>query len=279
LAKTTPKSDVIIATHTPTTVPALLANRILNKGKTVWLYQDYFEMFLERPYERWLAKNALRWFNCALVVSEYSRIELRENIPGKVIYVGEGLSHPEAFHPLPPDQRLRRDDRLIILTLGDARLRKGFFDFLDAVALVHENLPNIELWIYSKDKVDTSIEIPHKFFYRPSRSELARLYASCDVFVSASWWESFGLPPLEAMACGAPVVMTDSRGVREYAVPDENCLMTPPRDPHSLAKAITRVLTNQNLAARLRQNGPPTAAKFSWDDAVNRFEKAIMDVF
>jgi glycosyltransferase involved in cell wall biosynthesis len=279
LAWICPKSDVIIATHTPTTVPALLASHLLNKGKPVWLYQDYLEMFDERPYERWLVKNALRWFNCALVVSEYSKLELKKNSPGKVVYVGEGLSHAEVFHPLPSDQYLPRDDQQIILTIGDVRPRKGFYDFLDAVTLVYENLPNIELWIYAKEQFNISSEIPFKFFYRPTRSELARLYASCDVFVSASWWESFGLPPLEAMACGAPVVMTDSRGIHEYAIPDENCLMIPVSDPQSLAIAITRVLTDHNLAVTLRQNGPPTAAKFSWDEAVNRFQQAIMDLF
>ena len=278
LAKNTPDSDLIIATHTPTTVPTLLASRLFNKGKTLWLYQDYFEMFIGRPYESWLAKNALRWLNYALVVSEYSQLELKSNSPGKVIYIGEGLSHSEAFRPLPPDQRLPGDDRLKILTQGDERPRKGFFDFLDAAALVYEKLPNIELWIYSKEHLDTPIEITHKLFFRPTRSELARLYASCDVFVSASWWESFGLPPLEAMASGAPVVMTDSRGVRDYAVPNENCLMTQIRDPLSLSNAITRVLTDQNLASKLRQNGPPTAAKFSWDDAVDRFEQAIVEI-
>lgn len=278
LAANTPNSDLIIATHTPTTVPTLLASRLFNKGKALWLYQDYFEMFIGRPYESWLARNALRWLNSALVVSEYSRLELKSNSPGKVIYVGEGLSHAEVFRPLPPDKRLPGDDRLIILTQGDERPRKGFFDFLEAAGLVYEKLPNIELWIYSKEKLDTPIKFPHKLFFRPTRSELARLYASCDVFVSASWWESFGLPPLEAMASGAPVVMTDSRGVRDYAIPDENCLLVPIRDPRLLANAVTRVLTDQNLASKLRQSGPRAAAKFSWDDAVDRFEQAIGDI-
>ena len=144
LAWVTPKSDVIIATHTPTTIPALIASYILRKGESLWLYQDYLEMFTGRPYESWLVKNALRWFNCALVVSEYSKFELKRNSPGRVVYVGEGLSHSELFHPLTPEHRITRGNKKIILTLGDPRQRKGFYDFLDAVEMVYENIPNIE---------------------------------------------------------------------------------------------------------------------------------------
>ena len=115
-------------------------------------------MFIDRPYESWLVKNALRWFNFALVVSEYSQIELQSNSPGKIFYVGEGLSHAEVFHPLSPNLQIPRGDRLRILTIGDTRQRKGFYDFLDAAALVYENLPNIELWIYSKEQIDPRLK-------------------------------------------------------------------------------------------------------------------------
>jgi glycosyltransferase involved in cell wall biosynthesis len=77
------------------------------------------------------------------------------------------------------------------------------------------------------------------------------------------------------MASGAPVVMTDSRGVREYALPDVNCLLTPPHNPQALADAIIKVLEDPLLASRLRENGPPTAGKFTWDSAVDRFEAAL----
>jgi glycosyltransferase involved in cell wall biosynthesis len=80
------------------------------------------------------------------------------------------------------------------------------------------------------------------------------------------------------MACAVPVVLTDSGGVHEYARPGENCLMVPARDPSALADAMLRVLTDTDLAKRLRLNGPPTAAQFTWERAVDRFEVAIADL-
>ena len=90
--------------------------------------------------------------------------------------------------------------------------------------------------------------------------------------------EGFGLPPLEAMACGAPVVLTDSGGVRDYARHEDNCLLVPPRDPQALAAAMLRILTDPVLADCLRRAGPPTTARFTWEAAVDRFEAALRDV-
>jgi len=278
LARAVPPSDVIVSTHTPTTVPGLLASRLWGRGRPVWWFLDYREMFAGRPYEDWLMRHALRWHKCALVVSDYSRQELSSYSPGRIIGVGLGLSHADDFRPLTVGVRRTVDSQQRILFLGDTRPRKGLSDFLQAATLVYENLKNIRLLIAMKDTGQIKADVPFDYVYRPTRTELAQLYATCDLFVSASHREGFGLPPLEAMACGAPVVLTDSGGVREYARHGENCLMVPPRDPGALANAMARVLTDATLAERLRRNGPPTAARFKWDSTVDRFEQALQDL-
>lgn len=279
LARALPPSDVIISTHTPTTPAGWLAHRLQPNAHLLWFYQDYREMFINRPMEDWLVRNALRWHKCALVLSEFSRQELRSFVPNDVRVVGLGLSHAEDFRPLPVQECQEGEkDRRTILYLGDMRPRKGLYDFLAAAEIVYQKFPDIFLWIVSKEECQIKADVPFQYIYRPARADLARLYASCDLFVSASWWESFGIPPLEAMACGAPVVMTDSRGGREYARPDQNCLMTPIRDPAALAQAMIELLQNPDLATSFRLNGPRTAARFTWEAAVTRFEKALMSL-
>jgi len=276
LAQTAPKSDFIISTQTPTTAAGFIATRLLGRGHPVWFFQDYLEMFIGRPVETWLCRNAMKWNRLALVLSESSREELQRYQPGAdVEVVRVGLSHAEAFHPLPPEERVDPDGRRRILYLGDMRPRKGLYDFLAAAEILYQRLPDIHLWIVSKEDCQIQSLVPFEYIHRPPRPELARLMAVCDAFVSASWWESFGIPPLEAMACGAPVVLTDSRGVREFARPDENCLMTPIRNRQALADALERVLTDAELAERLRRAGPPTAAEFTWEESIDRFERAL----
>lgn len=275
LAQRVPVSDIVISTHTPTTISGLIASRLLKKGKLVWLYQDYREMFINRPFEDWLMRHALRWHELALVVSDSSRQELLEYSPGKVRVVGEGIS--DEFFSLPPYLKKKPGQHQEVLFLGDMRPRKGLFDFIQAAEIVYKNR-DIKLLIVSKEDCHIASQVPFEYIYRPSRSELSELYATCDLFVSASWWESFGLPPLEAMACGAPVVLTDSRGVREYAKPGYNCIMVPPQSPTELANAMTTVLDDLPLAECFRQNGPLTAASFTWDNAVDRFTNALICV-
>ena len=279
MARTVPPSDVVISTHTPTTAVGWLACGVWRRGRPVWLFQDYEEMFENRPYETWLMRHALRWHECALVVSEDSRCELSAYHEGQVVVVGEGLSHPEIFCPAPAPVRSRPLNQRTILFLGDMRPRKGLAEFLKAASLAYEHLKDIRLLIISKERGQVECTVPFEYIHRPTRSELADLYRVCDLFVSASWREGFGIPPLEAMACAAPVVLTDSGGVREYARHEENCLMVPPRDPIALANAMLRVLTEPDLAERLRCNGPPTAAHFTWEHAVDRFERALNNLF
>ncbi len=277
LARTVPPSDIVISTHTPTTLAGFMAAHLLRRGRLVWFFMDYREMFVGRPYEDSLMRHALRWHKRALVLSEYSRDELNSYSSGDVIVVGLGLSDPELLRPL--SGKIRREDgERTILFLGDTRPRKGLADLLKAAALVYEQKRDIKLVIVSKQEAQIQTLVPSEYVHRPTRAELARLYATCDLFVSASWREGFGLPPLEAMACGAPVVLTDSGGVREYARSGENCLMVPVRDPAALAEAMYRVLSDSTLARRLAASGPPTAARFTWDRAVDRFEAAIADL-
>lgn len=278
LAQAVPPSDVVISTHTPTTAAGFLATRVLRRGRPVWFFMDYREMFVGRPYEDWLMRHALSWHERALVLSDYGRQELHAYSSGDVVVVGLGLSDPELFHPLPAEARRRADNRQTILFLGDMRPRKGLSDFLAAAALIYERVKNIKLLIASKEDCQIDSRVPVETIHRPGRARLAQSYAACDLFVSASWGEGFGLPPLEAMACGVPVVLTDSGGVREYARHGENCLMVPARDPAALAEAMYCVLSDPILARRLAANGPPTAALFSWDRAVDRFEAAIADL-
>ena len=273
LAQAVPDSEVVVATHTPTTVPAWLAGRILRKGRLAWLYLDYKEMFRGRWVEERLLTLAPRRFDRVLVASQACRQEILDLAGVESVKIGIGLNALFC-----PRQVERDDDARLVLFVGDTRPRKGLRDFLQAASLIYRKEPELKLAIVSKDACQIQSEVPFTCYCRPSDEELAALYASCDAFVSASWYEGFGLPPLEAMACEAPVVLADSRGVREFAVDGENCLMVPIQDPDSLADAILRVLTDEKLAKRIASNGLQTASRYSWDDAVDRFERALSDV-
>ena len=103
---------------------------------------------------------------------------------------------------------------------------------------------------------------------------LASLYRSVDVVVTPSWFESFPLPPLEAMACGTPVITT-REGTEDYAEDGHNALVVPGRDVRALAEAITRLARDRDLQLRLRAAGPETARRFTWAAGYSMFEAAL----
>jgi len=111
-----------------------------------------------------------------------------------------------------------------------------------------------------------------QFDQRP-RSELARLYRQADVLVFPSRWEEpFGLTPLEAMACGTPVVSTCLGGSAEYLRDGYNCLCVPAEDPPALARAITTLAADPARRTGLIEAGYRTAAQLTSQALADCFE-------
>jgi len=95
------------------------------------------------------------------------------------------------------------------------------------------------------------------------RSHLAALYAGAEAFLFPSLAEGFGLPVLEAMACGTPVVT--SRGTALSEVAGDAAILCDPTDPDSIGDALARVLEDVDLADALRRRGRDRASRFTWE--------------
>ncbi len=80
------------------------------------------------------------------------------------------------------------------------------------------------------------------------------------------------------MACGTPVVMTDNKGSRDYAVDGFNALVSQPGDVKSLSDNLLKALQDDKLRERMIENGLETAKKFTWAKTVENFEKALKEI-
>lgn len=108
------------------------------------------------------------------------------------------------------------------------------------------------------------------------QQDLPAVYTAADLFAFPSLCEGFGLPPLEAMACGTPVVASDRAAVPEIA--GNAAVSVDPTDPAAIAAAMDRILTDQDLRARLSASGPERAAHFSWEKTASATESLYKNV-
>lgn len=152
--------------------------------------------------------------------------------------------------------------------------RKGARAGFAALARVRERFPGTRVRVCGTVPVDGLPEWTDTI-WNPRDDALRRMYSTSTVFLYPSRYEGFGLPPLEAMACGCPVVSTTVGAVPDYAIDGQSALLVPPEDHAAMAARIGDLLSMPVLRQQLSDNGLRTAAEYSIDTVAPTFERAL----
>ncbi len=171
------------------------------------------------------------------------------------------------------EQLLKEKDRYLLLHVGHSAGRKNVEALYRALAILRRGGLAVRLLRIGRgpapaqERLIAELGVGEAITHIPfiPNAELPPYYAAADAFVFPSLYEGFGIPLIEAMACGAPVVCTDWPLFREVC--GEAALYADARRPEALAEAIARVLTIPSLAASLRAQGLARAAHFTWERA------------
>jgi glycosyltransferase involved in cell wall biosynthesis len=228
-------------------------------------------------YRLWLPW-IVRRVDAVITVSEHSKADLLRFLPIRperitVIPLGIGA----AFRPQKPSEIAPILDRLgigapYILSVGSIEVRKNLPRLVEAFSRLRAEDPSLHLVLTGARKLRQSsvaedirrlgLEGAVHLTGFVEDADLPALYAGATLFVLPSLYEGFGLPVLEAMACGTPVVASRSSSLPEIA--GEAAVLVDPFDVDAIAAGMRQVLTSPDLAARLRTAGLARAETFTW---------------
>jgi glycosyltransferase involved in cell wall biosynthesis len=219
-----------------------------------------------------------------VTVSEFSRRRILERVavdPDKVLVIGNGVG--DQFRPQDPAAvaatraALELPDRYLLVQATSDK-RKNLARTLRAWRSALPELP-ADLWLVvsgNRDRAhvfggaDALEDVERtRFVGYVAEERLAPLIAGAEAFLFPSLYEGFGIPIVEAMACGTPVLTSDATATREVA--DGAALLVDPSDEASIARGIVAMATDASLRARLSALGSPHAAKFKWEDVASRY--------
>lgn len=258
---------------------------LLYRHKITTLHDVAFERFPEnfswkfRMAYRFLTPRTVQGSLKIMTVSEFSKREICEIYKppaGKVSVIPNAVS--TLFHRTAPESTDR-----YLLAVSSINRQKNFHGLIDAFGLLTQNTHKLYIVgalnrnfadpnLLRKIEADTRI----KMLGRVSDDKLVALYSGAAAFVYPSFYEGFGLPPLEAQACGCPVIASNTASLPEVC--QDSVLYCSPHDPQDIAEKIQRLISFPKLAEELKEKGIANTARYSWESSALKLTQVLREL-
>jgi glycosyltransferase involved in cell wall biosynthesis len=273
-----PYGDIVLPNFYPTFLPAFQAwpkqcVRFCQGFEPLWLQDNRFALW---TYTQ----------NVPIIsISKWLDEQIYTYAHKKSTIVNPGIDRTIFYpHHTPKKPKKSNEPKTILYIARDPKLGyqvKGYDDFVKAMDIFNKMYNgNYIVHMVCAETILPLPGIPHLTFTPKSDlKKMAELYRKADVFVSTSWMEGFGFPPLEAMACGTPVVTTNSGGILDYCQHLKNAYIVPPKNPKRIASAIREVLTNKALSDSLITGGMEPAGRLTQQRFEDSIVKALEDIY
>jgi glycosyltransferase involved in cell wall biosynthesis len=233
-----------------------------------------------RSWYRWMFSGLMRRSGIVATVSKFSAGELMSRVGGRAegieLMPGAGDHILRTRADVRVIERLRLSGRPYVLCVGSRTPNKNFMGVARAAALLRDLGVRVVAAGGSNTRVFNGVELDDESLVLAgyvTDGELRALYEHAACFVFPSFYEGFGIPPLEAMHCGCPVIVSDRASLPEVC--GEAALYCNPDDPIDIAAKLRRVLTSHLLQEELRDAGRARARQFSWSRAAVQLEELL----
>jgi glycosyltransferase involved in cell wall biosynthesis len=276
-------------------IPALLPKSI----KTIIAIHDLVAFLFPETHnkkatiiEKLFLKRALKKADHAIAVSQNTKKDVIRifKYPSKNISVIYNSAH-EIYKPMPKDQLTKFIKKtnlptLFFLAVGTLIPRKNYPNLIKALAQLQAAHPNYHLIIVGNKgwKYQEIHELIRENYLNKkvhllgylSNTSIRNLYNLAAALVFPSFYEGFGIPPLEAMKCGCPVIASYTSSIPE--VTNHAALLINPESPTEIAAAMKRIIENQDLREELINKGLTQSKKFSWQDSAQKLLQIFHDL-
>lgn len=267
----TQKSDVHIATFSTT---AYVASWKSIDGSTPFYHMQHFEtLFSENPLMKKFISDTYFLPIYKIANSTWLSEKLYDLTGIKYPIVNASIEH-DIFYPR---QHNKKNNEINIVALGKGGWKNatGIYNAVNSLRSKYKNLKIILHFYGHRPAPGIKFDGIYTTFHKDLTDEqLAILYSNSDIQVTFSKYESFPLPPLEAMASGCAVITTPY-GVEDYAIDLENTIITEPDNINMLTEKLDLLIQDETLRNKLIKNGIETTKKFRYDIQVKILEENI----
>ena len=188
-------------------------------------------------------------------------------------YIPNGLDFTKFGCDTPPE--IRNPMRLAMM-FSHSLAWKGSSEGVSALTSLKNQYPSLVAELFGVDQRPQDLPAWIVYHHAPAQQELRNIYNRASIFLAPSLSEGWGLPPCEAMMCGAAVVATDIGGHREFCTDGETALLVPAKDPEAMAEAVGKLIRDTEMRLRLARNGYYNIQKFTWDAACDALERTLL---
>lgn len=259
-------ADIVIATAINTALPVYHLGT--SKGKKAYFIQDFenWEYTDEEVYQTY----ALGMYN--IVVAKWLKEIVDKHSPEKSIVVSNGIDSDIFFN-----RHLPRKTHSLVMQYRDTAY-KGPECALKTIELLRNKYPDFTCSIISTNNRPKGLLSCCDFYQSITPEKVAELNNQAEVFICTSVEEGYGLPGLEAMACGCAVCSTSYKGVFEYARDGENALLSPINDAVALAQNVSELFEDDAMRMRIAEQAVATGESMSHEKMASLFEKVLEEL-
>lgn len=267
-----PDSDLVVATSWKCIYSGIKAN----KAPVAFFEQGGSHIFnVESLSEekRKTVEDRIKKVPFIYTVSKYTRDKIMEvyHRNSKVMYnaVDENIFFI--------DNNKKEDrDNIVITLIGSEEFKfKNVDAILEAVRILKGKYNNIQLNWISQTEPKKNTE---KAIINPPQIEIGNILRKTDIYICNSEYESFGLPTLEAMTCGAAVITSDTGGMRDFVIDGKNALIIKKNDVNDIVNKVEILIKDPIYRRRIIEEGVNTSKRFNWKNSIDAMEKYFREL-